>query len=241
MFQQQLALAAATNLQNIEHIYRSSQNMKADRTKGLWQTSGNDPYGDTDPDIGKAVDNIVNVAERGYSQAKTQGMPAKGQFGYAGFLTNMDKAIQNLDNLGPFPKLDPKASSALDELKKAVYTARSEFIPVGIPAPVSVNNISLPEDTIYGRVPKDVGGAAYTAPSTPPAPSVTPATQDDKNLYQFTPRTEAEKKWWENVQKAKKTIDSMDEEINKPLSSNPLTPEGQLPPNWRYTPYKWNK
>ena len=118
MFQQKLSFAAASNLQNLTSIYQASQALG--KVKDLWTAAGKDPYGDADPEIGKAIDTIVGTARRGYSQATTQGMPTQGQYGYAGFLTNMDKAVQALEGQGPFAGLDPQASSALSGVKSAL-------------------------------------------------------------------------------------------------------------------------
>lgn len=157
MFQKKLSFAAASNLQNLTSVYRTSETLG--KTKDLWADSGKDPYGDADPNISKAIDNLVGVGRRGYSQATTQGMPTKGQFGYAEFLTNMDKGIQALEAQGPFPSLDPNASSALAGLKQALEKARSEFVPVGIPSPAQ--HVDLPQDTVYGTPPRTPAGAAY--------------------------------------------------------------------------------
>lgn len=163
MFQEKLIFAAASNLQNLQAIYRASE--AVGKSKDKWMASGKDPYGDFDLDLGKAVDRITSIGRRGYTQAATQGMPVQGQYGYASFLTNMDKAIQGLESFGPFPTLDPDASSSLASLKQILEKARSEFVPVGIPAPQ--RNVVLPEDTITARPPQPMG-AAYVQPEEDP-------------------------------------------------------------------------
>lgn len=163
MFQQKLSLAAAGNLQNLKSIYQVSRSLA--KTKDLWVNAGSDPYDDQDPNVAKAVDDIVTTSSRGYSQAITQGMPAVGQFGYDTFLNKMDQKVQTLEDLGPFPKLDPTASNTLGELKQTLAKARSEFVPIGIPAPAQ--EITLPQDTIYGKPPAQPSGAAYNAEEDP--------------------------------------------------------------------------
>lgn len=163
MFQQKLIFAAVSNLQNLQSIYRAAESVG--RTKDKWMASGKDPYGDFDQDLGKAVDRITSTARRALNQAGTQGMPVAGQYGYAGFLTNMDKATQALEAFGPFPTLDPDASSALAGLKQTLEKARSEFVPIAIPAPQQ--NVTLPEDKITATPPAP-GGAAYTVPGADP-------------------------------------------------------------------------
>lgn len=165
MFQQKLSFAAASNLQNLTSVYQASQALG--KVKDLWTSAGKDPYGDADPEIGKAIDTIVGTARKAYSQATTQGMPFKGQYGYAGFLHNMDSNIQALESLGPFAGLDPQASSALSGLKGALAKANSEVVPVGIPSPAQ--HVDLPQDTIYGTPPGKPGGAAYEAGGADPA------------------------------------------------------------------------
>lgn len=164
MFQQKLSFAAASNLQNLTSVYQASQALG--KVKDLWTSAGKDPYGDADPAIGKAVDSIVGLGRRGYSQATTQGMPFKGQYGYAGFLNNMDNSIKALEGLGPFAGLDPQASSALSGLKAALSKANSEVVPVGIPS--QAQHVDLPQDTIYGTPPGKPAGAAYEAGGADP-------------------------------------------------------------------------
>lgn len=159
MFQKKLSLAAANNLQNLTSVYQASQALG--KTKKLWAASGADPYGDTDPEIENAIDTIVGVGRKGYYQATTQGMPVKGPYGYAGFLSNMNQGIKILEDQGPFAKLDPQASSALSGLKMALEKARSEFVPIGIPSPAQ--HINIPEETIQATPPGKPTGAAYEA------------------------------------------------------------------------------
>lgn len=155
IFQKKLALAASSNLENLKSIHQTGEIFS--KTKDLWSNS-RDPYG-SNPNIGQAVDKITNLSRKGYAQATTQGMPSAGQFGYSNFLLNLEKAIQDLENQGPFENLDPKASNALGALKQTISKAQVEFVPVGIPA--TSTSITLPQNTITAR-PPELSGAAYT-------------------------------------------------------------------------------
>lgn len=159
-FQTKLVLASNGNLQNLKLVYQAAD--KLGRVfKSLWMTADKDPYSDFNPEIGKAADKIARLGRNAYYQAINAGMPAEGKFGYAGFLTDMSNAIQNLNNLGPFQNIDPSAMNSLGDLKRALYKAESEFVPVGIP--VKNRLVILPEDTITAKPPQFNEGAAYTA------------------------------------------------------------------------------
>lgn len=175
-FQKKLILASTNNFSNLKSIYQACEGIGKNfaKSKNLWMTSGKDPYGDADQDIGQAINNIVTIARKAYNQAIQQGMPANGQYGYAGFLVNMDKAIQALEDLGPFPALDPSASNALSDLKQTLNKADSEFVPVGIPGPVQHTN-PPPRESIADLEPKDTSfdvpkpeGAAYQGKGADP-------------------------------------------------------------------------
>lgn len=159
MFQQKLVLASSSNLQNLKSVYQSAD--KVGKTlKNLWMAADQDPYSDFNPIVGQAADKIGRMGRSAYYQATTQGMPAEGRFGYAGFLNNMGRAVQDLENLGPFQNLDPSASNALGELKQSLDKAQSEYVPVGIPAPPPKVTV-MPEDKITVN-PTTPTGAAYT-------------------------------------------------------------------------------
>lgn len=146
LFEAKFVIASNTNLEQIKKIHQICQEFS--RTKPLWMRSSNEENvygGDTPEEIGQAVDNIVTLASRAYSQCLEQGMPASGQFGYAGFLTNLENAISTLDSMGPFSRLDPSASNKFDMVKQTVKSARDNFTPVGIPAQRST--IEVPETT----------------------------------------------------------------------------------------------
>jgi hypothetical protein len=168
MFQRKLSLASNGNLENLKSIYQAAKSFAL--TKDLWMNISKDPYGDSDASIGAAVDNIVALASKAYSQVLSQGMPAAGQFGYAAFLTNIDNAIQNLEQFGAFPSLDHEAASdptggKFTNLKKAVSTARASYVPVGIPAQNKQYAEGPREE--FGP-PEDITGAAYNAPGADP-------------------------------------------------------------------------
>jgi hypothetical protein len=159
IFQQKLVLASNANLQNLKSVYQSAD--KVGKTlKSLWMAADKDPYSDFNPEVGKAADKISRIGRNAYYQATTKGMPAEGQFGYSSFLSNMNGAVQELENLGPFTNLDPSASNALGELKQTLSKAQSEFMPIGIPAPVKP--VIMPEDKITGNRPNIPSGVAYT-------------------------------------------------------------------------------
>lgn len=168
IFQQKLTFASATNLENLKSIFQASEYLG--KTKRLWEASSTNPYEDLSSDLGNAINKITSMGRRGYSQATTQGMPAQGQYGYSGFLNNMQQAIQELEKIEFDPNsLDPMASKALGNLKQAVEKGRSEFVPVGIPAPAP-QKITMPQETIHGKQ-HEPGGAAYQAemPGADPA------------------------------------------------------------------------
>lgn len=130
-FAYKIAQASNNNLENLKKLYQVAKVLG--NMKKLFSTATENPYGGEDPDIERAVDLILSTAVKGYNQATEHGMSASGQYSYAGFLTDMEKAVQRLETEGPFPKLDPKAAQTLDLLKQALKNARTEFQPVGIP------------------------------------------------------------------------------------------------------------
>lgn len=158
MFQQKLVLASNNNFQSLKSIYDAAISLTNPNIKNLWLTSENnvdDPY---EQNVGDILDNIRTTAVRAYSQVMDYGMPASGQNGYAGFLQNMEGAVQQLIAWRPSKPLDPTASDKMGVLRRTVEDARSIFTPVGIPAqnPKTV----LPEETIVGQRPHPNAGAA---------------------------------------------------------------------------------
>ena len=155
-FQQKLITASNQNLTNLQKINEACQAFG--KTRDLWANAGEDPYG-SDENVATAVDNISNIGQKAYSQAISQGMPASGNSGYAAVFNNLDAALEHLDSMGPFAKLDPSASNSLGNLKSVLQTAKSEFIPVAIPAKDS--SVKLEEDTIYAKPPETGAGIGY--------------------------------------------------------------------------------
>lgn len=158
MFQQKLIFASTSNFNNLKAVYQAAQMVT--NLKPLWLSgAGNDPYSEVE--IEQKLSKVRNVAATGYGQAMNYGMPASGPNSYAGFLTNMAAAVDDLSNWTSNGPLDPSASNSLGRLRSAVDTAQSQFTPVGIPAqqPTQV----LPTTTIVGDPqPATELGAAYT-------------------------------------------------------------------------------
>lgn len=154
-FQKKLIFASSTNFQNLKTVYHAALDLTS--LKDLW-LSGADPYSDDEKKISGILSNIKNTAIKGYNQVMQNGMAASGQSGYAGFLANMDNAVQALHNWTPSVPLDPSASNKLGALQRVLETAQSSFTPVGIPA----QNVQvLPDTLIVGNKPSSPEGAAY--------------------------------------------------------------------------------
>lgn len=161
MFQNKLVLASNGNFQSLKSIYDAAIALTSPNIKNLWLTSENsvnDPY---ETNVGDILDNIRSVASRAYGQVMEQGMPASGQWGYAGFLQNMDNALQQLTAWHPSKPLDPMASDKMTALRQAVEGARSTFTPVGIPAQKPKETVmQMPQDTLTAKPPQSQEGAA---------------------------------------------------------------------------------
>lgn len=157
LFQKKLVFASNVNLQHLNEVVNAVQGLV--QSKPLWMTAaGEDPY--SEHDIESALNKIQQLTREVQHTVNEYGL---NQSGYAGYLHNMDSAVNELSGVSLKTHLDPMASDKLGATKQCLERATTQYVPIGIPAqsPTTV----MPEQVIKGDKPEAPAGVGYSDPN----------------------------------------------------------------------------